>query len=78
MSAEGLQDPLTIQTVLQMSAEGLQDPLTIQTVLQMSAEGLQDPLTIQAVLQMSAGGPYSAPINTSRQRYCRVWMSSVK
>lgn len=34
--------------------------------------------TMQAVLQMSAGGPYSAPMRTSRARYCRVWMSSVK
>ena len=35
-------------------------------------------LTMHAVLQMSAGGPYPAPINTSRLRYCRVWISSVK
>lgn len=34
--------------------------------------------TMQAVLQMSAGGPYSAPIRTSRALYCLVWMSSVK
>lgn len=33
---------------------------------------------MQAVLQMSAGGPYSAPIRTSRALYCLVWMSSVK
>lgn len=35
-------------------------------------------LTIQAVLQMSAGVLYPAPINTSMERYCLVWMSSVK
>jgi hypothetical protein len=35
-------------------------------------------LTMQAVLQMSAGVPYPAPKSTSRQRYCLVWMSSVK
>lgn len=34
--------------------------------------------TIHAVLHMSVGGPYSAPISTSRARYWRVWMSSVK
>lgn len=28
--------------------------------------------TMQAVLQMSAGGPYSAPIRTSRALYCLV------
>lgn len=33
---------------------------------------------MHAVLQMSAGGPYSAPIRTSRALYCLVWMSSVK
>lgn len=35
-------------------------------------------LTIQAVLQISAGVLYPEPISTSRDRYCRVWMSSVK
>lgn len=35
-------------------------------------------LTIQAVLHMSAGAPYPAPSRTSRHRYCRVCMSSVK
>lgn len=34
--------------------------------------------TMQAVLQISAGVLYPAPISTSRERYCRVWMSSVK
>lgn len=34
--------------------------------------------TMHAVLQMSAGVPYPDPINTSRERYCRVWISSVK
>ena len=33
--------------------------------------------TIHAVLQISAGGPYPAPINTSRHLYCLVWISSV-
>lgn len=33
---------------------------------------------MQAVLQMSAAVPYSAPIRTSRARYCLVCMSSVK
>lgn len=36
------------------------------------------PLTIHAVLQMSAGVLYPDPINTSKDRYCLVWMSSVK
>jgi len=36
------------------------------------------PLTMHAVLQMSAGVLYPDPINTSRDRYCLVWMSSVK
>jgi hypothetical protein len=35
-------------------------------------------LTMQAVLHMSAGVPYPAPNSTSIQRYCRVWISSVK
>lgn len=35
-------------------------------------------LTIQAVLQISAGVLYPEPISTSKDRYCRVWMSSVK
>jgi len=35
-------------------------------------------LTMQAVLQISAGVPYPAPNSTSKQRYCRVWISSVK
>lgn len=35
-------------------------------------------LTMQAVLQMSAGVLYPAPIRTSMERYCLVWMSSVK
>lgn len=35
-------------------------------------------LTMQAVLQMSAGVLYPAPMSTSKERYCRVWMSSVK
>jgi len=35
-------------------------------------------LTMQAVLQISAGIPYPAPNSTSRQRYWRVWISSVK
>jgi len=34
--------------------------------------------TMHAVLQISAGGPYPAPINTSKLRYWRVWMSSEK
>ena len=34
--------------------------------------------TMHAVLQISAGGPYPAPINTSKHLYWRVWMSSVK
>ena len=34
--------------------------------------------TMQAVLHISAGVPYPAPSNTSKQRYCLVWMSSVK
>ena len=34
--------------------------------------------TMQAVLQISAGVPYPAPSKTSRQRYCLVWISSVK
>lgn len=34
--------------------------------------------TMQAVLQISAGVLYPAPISTSSERYCRVWMSSVK
>lgn len=33
---------------------------------------------MHAVLQISAGVPYPDPINTSRERYCRVWISSVK
>ena len=33
---------------------------------------------MQAVLQISAGVPYPAPSKTSRQRYCLVWISSVK
>lgn len=35
-------------------------------------------LTMQAVLQMSAGVLYPAPMSTSKDLYCRVWMSSVK
>lgn len=34
--------------------------------------------TMQATLQMSALGPHFAPRITSGQRYCLVWMSSVK
>lgn len=34
--------------------------------------------TMHAVLQISAGVLYPAPISTSSERYCRVWMSSVK
>lgn len=34
--------------------------------------------TMHAMLQMSALGPHFAPRMTSGQRYCRVWMSSVK
>ena len=34
--------------------------------------------TMHATLQMSALGPHFAPRMTSGQRYCRVWMSSVK
>jgi hypothetical protein len=36
------------------------------------------PRTTHAVLQISALGPHRAPRRTSGQRYCRVWMSSVK
>lgn len=35
-------------------------------------------LTIQAVLHISAGVLYPEPMRTSKDRYCRVWMSSVK
>ena len=35
-------------------------------------------LTMQAVLHMSAGVLYPEPMSTSKERYCRVWMSSVK
>lgn len=38
----------------------------------------QHPLTMHAVLHMSAGVLYPAPMSTSKDRYCRVWMSSVK
>ncbi len=35
-------------------------------------------LTMQAVLHRSAGVLYPEPMSTSKDRYCRVWMSSVK
>lgn len=47
-------------------------------VTQTSMRCLKVCFTMQAVLQISAGVLYPAPISTSRERYCRVWMSSVK
>ena len=51
----------------------------IQTgLIQLGPSNLVHILTIHAVLHISAGGPYPAPMRTSRLLYCRVCISSVK
>lgn len=73
---------LTPGRVFRQAWLGAQQPRAHKSCSVCSMEAVRNPLvtalTIHAVLQMSAGVLYPDPINTSKDRYCLVWMSSVK